>query len=203
MNELPPTLPSEVLDRRSQLPRKPDPVVLRGPRVLVRPYERDDVDALHACTSGPNAEELVWRFMPAGPFDSADDLRAHIERLDSTENARTFTVLDADEGTPIGSFTLMNNEPAHLKVEIGAVWYGIDHQGRGINAEVTALVADHVFALGYLRFEWKCNALNERSRAAALRVGFRFEGIHESHMIAKDRVRDTAWYRMLASERVS
>jgi len=30
---------------------------------------------------------------------------------------------------------------------------------------------------GYRRYEWKCGALNAPSRAAALRLGFRFEGI--------------------------
>ena len=55
----------------------------------------------------------------------------------------------------------------------------------------------HAFALGYRRVEWKCNALNERSRRAAVSYGFTYEGTQDAHMIIKDRNRDTAWYRML------
>jgi RimJ/RimL family protein N-acetyltransferase len=58
----------------------------------------------------------------------------------------------------------------------------------------------HAFGLGYRRLEWKCHALNERSGRSALRIGFKFEGIQEAHLIIKDRNRDTAWYRMLDYE---
>jgi RimJ/RimL family protein N-acetyltransferase len=60
------------------------------------------------------------------------------------------------------------------------------------------LMARHAFEdLGYRRYEWKCNALNGASRRAALRMGFRFEGIFRQHMIIKGRNRDTAWFSML------
>jgi hypothetical protein len=63
------------------------------------------------------------------------------------------------------------------------------------------LLARYVFdALGYRRYEWKCNALNAPSRAAAARLGFTFEGIFRQHMIVKGRSRDTAWYSMLDTE---
>ena len=52
-------------------------------------------------------------------------------------------------------------------------------------------------ALGYRRVEWKCDALNTRSRKAALRLGFQFEGIQEYHFVVKGRNRDTAWFAML------
>jgi RimJ/RimL family protein N-acetyltransferase len=54
--------------------------------------------------------------------------------------------------------------------------------------------------LGYRRYEWKCNALNEPSRRAALRLGFTFEGIFRQHMIIKGKNRDTAWFSMLDSD---
>ena len=54
--------------------------------------------------------------------------------------------------------------------------------------------------LKYRRVEWKCDFLNERSRLAALRLGFQFEGIFRQHMIVKGQNRDTAWYSILDSE---
>ena len=63
------------------------------------------------------------------------------------------------------------------------------------------LMARHAFeTLGYRRYEWKCNALNQASRRAALRLGFTFEGMFRQHMIVKGRNRDTAWFSMLDSE---
>jgi hypothetical protein len=62
-------------------------------------------------------------------------------------------------------------------------------------------MARYVFEeLGYRRYEWKCNALNERSRRAALRFGFQFEGVFRQHMIVKGRNRDMAWFSMLDCE---
>jgi hypothetical protein len=59
----------------------------------------------------------------------------------------------------------------------------------------------HVFDdLGYRRLEWKCDALNAPSRAAAFRFGFRFEGIFRQHIIYKNRNRDTAWYAIMDHE---
>ncbi len=54
--------------------------------------------------------------------------------------------------------------------------------------------------LGYRRYEWKCDALNARSRRAAERLGFRFEGIFRQATIYKGRSRDTAWYSILDRE---
>ena len=63
------------------------------------------------------------------------------------------------------------------------------------------VMARHVFDdLGYRRYEWKCNALNEPSRRAALRLGFTFEGVFRQHMVIKGENRDTAWYSMLDGE---
>jgi hypothetical protein len=54
--------------------------------------------------------------------------------------------------------------------------------------------------LGYRRYEWKCNALNAPSRAAAQRYGFQFEGIFRQAEVVKGRNRDTAWYSIVDSE---
>jgi RimJ/RimL family protein N-acetyltransferase len=94
----------------------------------------------------------------------------------------------------------MSNSPEHLKIELGGIWYSPIVQRTAANTEATYLMLNHAFGLGYRRVEWKCNALNERSRRAALRMGFQFEGIQESHMIMKGRNRDTAWFRILVHE---
>jgi RimJ/RimL family protein N-acetyltransferase len=90
--------------------------------------------------------------------------------------------------------------PAHLKIELGGIWYSPIVQGTRANTEATYLMLKHAFELGYRRLEWKCHSHNERSRRAALRLGFKFEGIQDSHFVIKERNRDTAWFRMLDTE---
>jgi RimJ/RimL family protein N-acetyltransferase len=82
----------------------------------------------------------------------------------------------------------MNNSPADLKIELGGIWYSPAVQRTPANTEATYLMLQHAFELGYRRVEWKCHSDNERSRQAALRMGFKFEGIQESHMIVKGRI---------------
>jgi RimJ/RimL family protein N-acetyltransferase len=86
-------------------------------------------------------------------------------------------------------------------VEVGHIVYSPALQRLPLGTEAQYLLARYVFeTLGYRRYEWKCNALNAPSRAAALRYGFVFECIMRQHMIAKGRNRDTAWYAMLDSD---
>jgi len=91
--------------------------------------------------------------------------------------------------------------PAHGVIEVGYIWYSPALQRTRMATEAMYVMARHAFEdLGYRRYEWKCNALNEPSRRAALRLGFAYEGVFRQHMVVKDRNRDTAWYSMLDSE---
>lgn len=62
-------------------------------------------------------------------------------------------------------------------------------------------MAKHAFEdLGYRRFEWKCHNRNERSKRAATRFGFTFEGVFRNHSILRGRNRDTAWFSITLEE---
>lgn len=210
---LPPPLPDELLARRADLPLKPAPVTLTGRLVQLRPIDlAGDVELLYAVSNGNpatvggrtidpyNAEQLVWRYLFAGPFATLDEFRVYCEGQANQPDALCLSVIDLPSGHPVGMTCLMSNHPSHLKIELGGIWYSPLVQRTGVNAEATYLMLKHVFGLGYRRVEWKCNNLNERSKRAALRMGFQFEGIQQSHMIVKGRSRDTAWFRILADE---
>ena len=86
-------------------------------------------------------------------------------------------------------------------VELGHIWYVPAAQGSGINTDMAlTLLTACIERWGYRRAEWKCDALNTRSRAAALKLGFTFEGIFRQHLVIKGRNRDTAWFSLLDSE---
>jgi RimJ/RimL family protein N-acetyltransferase len=204
-------LPAEILARRDRLPLKPAPVVLTGKLVELRPLElAADGDALHAVSSGApfalagrsvgsyDPEDRIWRWMSGGPFADAAALRGWLAPLVAAPDGLALTVRVA--GTPVGVMCLLANQPQHLKIELGAIWYGPIAQCTGVSAEAACLLAGHAFALGYRRVEWKCDAKNQRSRRAAVAYGFAFEGVQDAHYIIKGRSRDTAWYRMLDTE---
>ena len=208
-----PKLPADVLARRAELPRRPDPVTLRGRRIALVPLELErDVDALHAASDGRpvrwgeraapeyDADDLIWRFMPAGPFPDAAGLAAYLRFLLAAPDGLCLCVTGAEDGRQIGVVNLQANAPEHLKIELGNIWYSPVAQRTGANTEATFLLLEHAFGLGYRRVEWKCDARNERSRRAATRLGFRFEGVQDAHYIVKGRNRDTAWFRMLDGE---
>ena len=54
--------------------------------------------------------------------------------------------------------------------------------------------------LGYRRYEWKCDDLNEASKRAARRYGFSYEGLFRQAVIYKGRNRDTAWFSIIDTE---
>ena len=206
-------LDEDVLRRRAELPLKPAPVTLSGTIVQLRPLDLDrDVPTLYRISNGRparlgdreigtyDADALIWRFMGGGPFADTDALAAWLRAQVEAPNVLPLAVVDRVLGEPVGTVTFMSNEPAHLKIELGSIWYSPLAQRTGANTEATHLMLAHAFGLGYRRVEWKCDALNERSRRAALRMGFKFEGIQQAHYIVKGRNRDTAWFRMLDYE---
>ena len=210
---LPPQLPTAVLARRDLLLDKPAPVTLTGQYVHLKPLvvARDaqplfEVSNGNAITLGErsidtyDADALIWRYMFDGPFENmanfATGLQAHVD----ASNGLCLCVFDLASGRHVGVTNFMNNSPAHLKIELGGIWYSPIIQRTQANTEATYLMLKHAFDLGYRRLEWKCHSHNERSRRAALRMGFKFEGVQESHMIVKGRNRDTAWFRILETE---
>lgn len=202
-----------VLARRGEVSLKPAVSTLEGSFVRLTPLNLErDVDDLWAVSNGRaetlgertveayDADALVWRYMSGGPFASAEDLARWLRLQVEAPNALCLCAFDSATGRAVGAANLMTNVPEHLKIELGNIWYSPLVQRTNVNLEATYLMLRYAFALGYRRVEWKCDALNERSRRAALRMGFTFEGIQEQHFIVKNRNRDTAWFRILDRE---
>ena len=143
----------------------------------------------------------VWDYLFDRPFSDEAALRSYLAAKAASTDPLFWAVVDNQTGDAVGHATLMRIEPAHRVIEVGNILYTPALQRTRGATEAMYLLAKIVFdELGYRRYEWKCNALNAPSRAAALRLGFTFEGIFRQHMIVKDRNRDTAWYSMLDSE---
>jgi RimJ/RimL family protein N-acetyltransferase len=158
----------------------------------------------------------VWQWLFDGPYPDEASFTAAIARK-QVDTAQIFYAIVpaatgrvAGTGSPrtglrpggvAGYASYLRMEPAHGVIEVGNILLSPSLQRTTAATEAMYLMARHVFDdLGYRRYEWKCNALNEPSRRAARRLGFTFEGIFRQHMVIKGRNRDTAWFSMLDSE---
>jgi RimJ/RimL family protein N-acetyltransferase len=171
--------------------------MIEGGDVTLRSPDPGDAAALFPDTHGEH--EAVWTYMGYGPFSDAAAMSDWIASTVGSDDPRWWTA-DVESG-PVGMAALMNRDRANRRVEIGHIWYSPKVQRTTINTEVAYLLLRESFdRLASRRVEWKCDALNERSRAAALRLGFAFEGVFRNHMIVKGRNRDTSWYAMTDDE---
>lgn len=178
----------------------PSPERLSGETVVLRPIDPSaDAEALFASSHGDPDTESLWTYMGYGPFESSRAMSAWLEDCASSSDPRFLAVTVDDK--PVGMVSFLNIVPDAFRLEVGHIWYAPAAQRTRVNTEAIYLMLSESFdRLRYRRVEWKCDALNARSSAAALRLGFTYEGLFRQHLVYKGRNRDTAWYAMLDSE---
>ena len=157
-------------------------------------------DGLWAALQGPGSDPKLWDYLPYGPFPERGEFDAWLSRHEADSDPWFYTVVDQATGTIDGYLSLMSIVAAHGRIEIGHVTFGASMQRTPKGTEAIYLLAKASFALGNRRLEWKCNANNARSRRAAERFGFSYEGTFRQHMVVKGVSRDTAWYSIINSE---
>lgn len=173
---------------------------LKGRFVVLEPL--DPVvhgDALYEGTHGDDREEL-WRYLFEGPFPDRATFDAFLQREAASQDPLFLAIVDKRSNLAVGQAAFLRVELDHRVIEVGHIIFTAKLQQTVGATEAMFLMAQHVFNLGYRRYEWKCNALNAPSMKAARRLGFKFEGIFRQHMIVKGRNRDTAWFSMIDSE---
>jgi len=191
----------------------PGPVTLRGRYVTL---ESLDVERHGASIwEAVRGHDELWNWLAHGPYLNAEKMLAEINEWRQAASSVVLAIIPREEGPPVagaardksredkakGWASYMRIEPAHGVIEVGNILFSPELKRTRAATEAMYLMAGHVFDhLGYRRYEWKCNALNEPSRRAAQRFGFRFEGIFRQHMVVKDISRDTAWFAMLDHE---
>ena len=160
-----------------------------------------DSQELYSCTHGSDTREQIWTYMSYGPFDSVQGMRQWLEVSAKSKDPLFFTVHHRESKRRVGMVGFLNIISDMRRLELGHIWYSFDAQRSNVNTECIYLMLCEAFdRLKYRRVEWKCDSLNKRSRLAAIRLGFQFEGIFKQHMIVKGRNRDTAWYSLLDNE---
>ena len=171
---------------------------LEGRFVRIRPINAEaDARDLYAGSHRPDSAPALWAYLHSGPFESQESMRDWFASCADLDDQFMTVELEAS-GKAIGAVSYMRIKPAMRTLELGSIWYLPEAQRTEANTETIYLMLSESFDdLGFRRVEWKCDSLNTRSRLAAVRLGFRFEGVFRQHMVIKGRNRDTAWYALL------
>ena len=178
--------------RPAQVPQRE---ALHGQRVLLRPVELDDADVLFEASRDP----AIWTYLPYGPYADGAGMRLRVVEMHESADPLFYAIVR--EGAPQGIASYLRIKPEHGTIEIGHIWFGTPLQRTTAATESIFVLARHAFDdIGYRRLEWKTNALNAKSRRAAERFGFTFEGVFRNHQVVKGRNRDTAWYAITAED---
>jgi RimJ/RimL family protein N-acetyltransferase len=142
----------------------------------------------------------VWDYLPVEEPKDRAAYEAFLASMVSRTDIVPFAVVDIADGKTKGHLWLMEIRPAHGVFEVGFITYSPGLQRTRAATEAIYLCGACGFELGYRRFEWKCNNLNEPSKRAAQRFGFKHEGLFRQHQVVKGQNRDTAWFSILDNE---
>ncbi|MEM7292709.1 MAG: GNAT family protein [Pseudomonadota bacterium] len=180
----------------------PPRVPLQGQYVTLEPQNAAAHTAELYEAGHENEEALkIWDYLAYGPWPSEEVYAATIRSQSSAFDPIFYAIRLHETGKACGQGSIMDINADWGTVEIGHIWFGLALQNSRAGTEALYLMIRHMMDdLGYRRMQWRCNSLNAKSRQAARRLGFRFEGVFHNHMIFKGMNRDTAWYSILDDE---
>ena len=179
---------------------RPQRELIEGRYCRLEPLDPDQHAADLFVANSADVEGRSWTYLSYGPFST---LAAYLDWMTSnclSNDPMFFAIVDRTDGLPAGVASYLNIAPNNGTIEVGHLHYAPRLQQRPAATEAMYLLMERAFDLGYRRYEWKCNALNAASRAAAQRLGLSYEGIFRQAAVTKSRNRDTAWYAAIDSE---
>ena len=136
----------------------------------------------------------MWTYLPYGPFDRSE-FDTWLDSWSGSLDPMFHAIVDAASDRALGLASFLRINSAIGSIEVGHISYSPLLARTAGATEAMWLMMRRVFGeLGYRRYEWKCDALNAASRAAAARLGFIYEGTFRNHTIYKERNRDSAWF---------
>lgn len=175
-----------------------EPMAGRRCRLEPADFSRHAAELFEACAS--DKAGAMWTYLPYGPFESYASFETWFKELAAGTDPMPFAILDQSTNRVVGLTAYLRIAPAAGSIEVGHVIYSPQLQRGTIATEAMYLMMKRAFELGYRRYEWKCDTFNGKSRAAAQRLGFSFEGIFRQAVVYKNRSRDTAWFSVIDSE---
>ena len=181
------------LVRDWKTPPHPARDIMVGHYCRLEPLAACHTEGLYAANA-LDVQGRAWTYLPYGPFETLVEYRAWIEKYCYETDPLFYAIIDLATAQAVGVASYLRIDPGNGSIEVGHLNFSPQLQRTPAATEAMYLMMAQAFALGYRRYEWKCNALNTPSRVAALRLGFSFEGIFRQATVVKARNRDTAWY---------
>jgi RimJ/RimL family protein N-acetyltransferase len=176
----------------------PRPVTLEAEHVRLEPLRGDHAQGIH---DHLGAHPELWTYRSDEPPASVKEAAQLVAHGASESDHLTWAVVPTASGECEGMLSWCRIAPATGSVEVAAVIYGPDLQRTRAATQAQHLLMRHAFDdLGYRRYEWKCDSLNQPSRDAALRLGFVEEGTWRHALVYKGRNRDTTWFSITDTE---
>ncbi len=176
------------------------PVVLAGKGIRLEPITLDHAGDLFTATCGEERDNL-WTYRSDERPADVTDLGARITGWIADPEQVTFALVSVETGQALGMATLTSADTANGSIEVASILYGPRLQRSRAATEAMSLLMEHVFTvLGHRRYVWKCDSLNAASRAAAVRLGFIWEGRFRNAMVYKGRSRHTDWFSITEDE---
>lgn len=178
----------------------PQRVTLKGRYCRLEPLGTEHASALFQAhqRAGDNRS---WTWLLREPEKDEAAFSNWIASICTLRDPLHFAVIDNKTSQPVGSLALMRIDEKNGVMEVGSVHFSPLLARTPASTEAQWLLMNYAFtALGYRRYEWKCNSLNEPSRQAALRLGFQYEGRFRQALVLKGHNRDTDWFSIIDSE---
>lgn len=160
--------------------------------------ERHASELYEANALDPDSRNFTY--LLSGPFETFDAYRLWMKTSCLGDDPLFHAIIDSATGKATGVASFMRIDAANGVIEVGNINYSPRLKRTRAATEAMYLMMKRAFELGYRRYEWKCDALNAPSRAAAQRLGFSYEGTFRQAVVYKGRSRDTAWYAAIHSE---
>lgn len=145
-------------------------------------------------------EESHFKYLKYGPFKTLDEFQGFVRNKEQpSSNVVLYTIFANDKA--VGFVSYLRIKPDNGTIEIGHLNFSEQLVRTRQATEAIFLLLQYAFdTLGYRRIEWKCNALNLKSRRAALRFGFQYDGTWLKAEVCKGRTRDNSWYSIIDDE---
>ena len=174
-------------------PPRPPRETLNGRYCRIEPLdlERHSNDLYNANRLDPSGR--AFTYLSSGPFNSLEAYRQWITSTCLGNDPLFHAIIDSSTGKAVGVASYMRIDPVNGVIEVGHLNFSPLLQQTRAATEAMHLMMKNAFALGYRRYEWKCDSLNAPSRAAAQRLGFSYEGRFIQAIVYKGRNRDTDW----------
>lgn len=183
-----------------QTPPIPSQLTLTGQNVILQPLSvTEHANALYDAFCA-DKENKVWDYLPYGPFAHFADYENWLTTIVNQPDPYFLAIIDKQSNQALGVASYLRIKPESGAIEVGHINYSPCLQNTTIATETMFLMMQWAFNNGYRRYEWKCNAANLKSRRAAQRLGFSYEGIFRQATIVKGKNRDTAWFAIIDKE---